>query len=202
MCGRFIIFSEAQEKEIMDIVEEVNRKYGDDAMKSDAEIFPTDTTPVIMSNNGSKEINLLKWGFLNYKGGPVIINARSETLMERPMFREPFRNRRCLIPATAFYEWKKVEGKKEKYIIHSSEASLFYMAGLYKDFIDKCGNPFTGFVIITTAASGKMSEIHDRMPVMLTREDAIDLWVNNEVSDISTLNNILLPNDNILIEAS
>lgn len=202
MCGRFIIFSEAQEREIQDVVEEVNRKYGDDAMKKDAEIFPTDFTPVITSNNGLKDINLFKWGFLNYRGGPVIINARSETLMERSMFREPFKSRRCLVPATAFYEWKKVGTKKEKYIIHSSESSLFYMAGLYKDFVDKDGSSFTGFVIITTAASSKMSRIHDRMPVMLTSDDAIDLWINNKINDIPALNHILLPNDNILIEAS
>lgn len=202
MCGRFIIFSEAQEREIMDIVEEVNRKYGDDAVKENSEIFPTDFTPVITSNSGSKDVNLFKWGFLNYKGGPVIINARCETLMERPMFTEAFKSRRCLIPATAFYEWKKVGSKKEKYIIHSSESSLFYMAGLYRNFVDKNGSPFTGFVIITTAASNKMSEIHDRMPVMLTRPAAIDLWINNDVSDISKINHILTSNDNILIEAS
>jgi len=202
MCGRFIIFSEAQEREIMDIVEEANRKYGDDAMKKDSDIFPTDFAPVITLNNGSKNVNLFKWGFLNYKSGPVIINARSETLLERPMFREPFKSRRCLIPATAFYEWKQVDGKKKKYTIHSSETSLFYMAGLYKDFIDKNGRPFTGFVIITTSASSKMSEVHERMPVMLTQKSVIDLWIDNEVNDIQRLKYLLGPNDNILITAS
>lgn len=202
MCGRFIIFSEAQEKEIMDIVEKVNRKYGDDAVKTNSDIFPTDLSPVITLTNGLKDVNLFKWGFLNYKGGPVIINARSETLLERPMFREPFKSHRCLIPATAFYEWKKDDGKKKKYIIHSSESNLFYMAGLYKDFIDKNGNSFTGFVIITTAAGSKMSQIHDRMPVMLTRDSAVDLWINNEFNDTQELKQMLRPNENIHIAAS
>lgn len=200
MCGRFIIFSEAEEREIKSIVEDINEKYKDSIFKKDAETFPTDISPVITYEGGKKNISLLKWGFPNPKGGPVIINARGETILERPMFREPFASHRCLIPASAFFEWKQVDKKKQKYIIRSSETDLFYMAGLYEGFIDKNGQPFTGFVVITTSASSKMSLIHERMPVILTDKSAIELWVNNGEKDIVKLQRILAPNEDIHIE--
>jgi len=195
MCGRFIIFSEAEEKEIMDIVEEVNRKYVEDAMK-DGEIFPTDLSPTISLNNDIKDISLFKWGFPNFKGSSVIINARSENLLEKPIFRESFLSRRCLIPATAFFEWKKEGFKKQKFIISSSEVNLFYMAGLYKETIDKNGDKVTSFVIITTAASSNMSKIHDRMPVMLVHKSETELWLKTE-SNIRELNYLFNPNNKI-----
>lgn len=203
MCGRFIIFSEAEEREFRDIVEEVDRKYGEDSIKKDAEIFPTDVSPVVTYNEGLKDVNLFKWGFPNFKGGSVIINARCETLLDRPMFREAFRSNRCLIPATAFFEWKKTsDGKKEKYIISSSDSSFFYMAGLYKDFKDKEGKPYKGFVIITTSAGSKMSQIHERMPVMLMKRDEIEMWADSSFNDLSKLDRLLSSNDNILIKAT
>ncbi len=201
MCGRFIIFSEAEEREIQSIVEEVNRKYGENAMKTGSDIFPTEVSPVITSERGAKSISLFKWGFPGYKGGQVIINARSESIMEKTMFREAFAAHRCLIPASAFFEWKQVDGKKKKHTVRCANSGLFYMAGIYEGFIDKNGCPFTGFVVITTSAGEKMSSIHDRMPVILTEQSDIDLWMDDQTKDYAKLQGLLRPVENILISA-
>jgi len=132
MCGRFIIFSEAEEREIQSIVEEINQKYNGTAAMKTGEIFPTDTVPVIAADNGIKSTSLSRWGFPNFKGSGVIINARSETLDEKPMFRKIFLTQRCLVPAHAFFEWKVTpEGKKQKHIIRAAEKTFF----IWQDFI-------------------------------------------------------------------
>ncbi|QNU65457.1 SOS response-associated peptidase [Ruminiclostridium herbifermentans] len=143
------------------------------------EIFPTNIVPVITGVSGSKKIaDLFKWGFPNYRqNSGVIINARSETLSEKPTFRKLLKNNRCLVPASGFYEWKTIENRKEKYLIRSVPDKLMYFAGLYNSFIDKNGIPFTSFVIITTEANSQMSQIHTRMPVILSSAKAMS-WIN------------------------
>ncbi len=200
MCGRFILFDGPGELEIRNRIEETGRKYGENIMIKAGEIFPTDVFPVLTCSDGVKGIGLFKWGFPNYKGGQVVINARSETLTEKSMFKGPFMSHRCLVPASAFFEWKQVDGKKKKYIIRSQEAELFYMAGLYEGFIDKNGHAFTGFVIITAPAGAKMSALHDRMPVILTDRDEMNRWLDNEAGDVAELKAMLRPSDNITIE--
>jgi putative SOS response-associated peptidase YedK len=159
----------------MEIINEINSRYKEEAsqMKT-GEIFPTDKVPVITADaDGKRSAKLFKWGFPNFiKPGGVIINARSETLAQKPAFSKILHTGRCLVPASGFYEWKAAEGKKEKYLIRTSDRNFFYMAGLYNSFIDKKGNPFTGFVIITTDANRQMSAIHNRMPVILDTPEA------------------------------
>lgn len=178
MCGRFYI----TEKELDDfakLVSEVEQHL----LKKHGEIYPGDTVPIITPNKGRREIHAVKWGFPSWKGKGLIINARSETASEKPMFKAPFQKRRCLIPATGFYEWKRDGKKKTKYFI-SFDNKLFYMAGLYWFFKDKNDESviFPAFTILTTNANSKLQEIHDRMPVIID-ENNIEKWLFSENAD-------------------
>lgn len=228
MCGRYAIFTEEENEELREIINNINERYKEEPVKNNTslqaniayvkktpaytqlslcpeepvcnntnnvpykiktgEIFPTNIVPVITGfSDGQKTADLFKWGFPNYRqNSGVIINARCETLSEKPTFRKLLKNNRCLIPASGFYEWKAVEKHKEKYLIRSAASKLMYFAGLYNNFTDKNGIPFTSFVIITTEANSQMSQIHTRMPVILSSIQASS-WMN-EVTPESTNN--------------
>jgi putative SOS response-associated peptidase YedK len=158
------------------------------------EIFPTNIVPVITGfSDSQKTADLFKWGFPNYRqNSGVIINARCETISEKLTFRKLLKNNRCLIPASGFYEWKTFEKRKEKYLIRSAASKLMYFAGLYNNFTDKNGIPFTSFVIITTEANNQMSQIHTRMPVILSSIQASS-WMNEDIPE--NLNNSYVNSD-------
>jgi putative SOS response-associated peptidase YedK len=198
MCGRYTVLTEEENIEIKEIINEINERFKNDNSQKpiykSGEIFPTDNVPIITGDGTSKKIvNLFKWGFPNFKQtSSVIINARCETLEERPTFKNIFHSKRCLVPASGFYEWKQTEGKKEKYLIRAEDQELFYMAGLYNTFKDKNGNPFTSFVIITTEANERMSQIHNRMPVIFEKRD-MEHWLNNNTKDLTDIKKLLRP---------
>jgi putative SOS response-associated peptidase YedK len=193
MCGRFYI--EEDNIEFKKIINEISKRYKDGiANLKTGEVFPTDTVPVITGDGiGGRMVNLFRWGFPNpYKPGQLIINARGETVDQKPTFRKVLFSGRCLVPANGFFEWKKKGGKKDKYLIRSGRQEIFYMAGLYNTFAGKDGRPFAGFVIITTQANEQMAEIHDRMPVMFEGGDA-SLWLKRDITDTSVIRKLLVP---------
>ncbi len=183
MCGRYVLYSDNEYEEIKDIVTETEKEI---SLKV-GEVFPTNTVPVIVENR----LQLLKWGFYTYDK-KLIINARSETLDSKPMFKNAFFGKRCLIPATAYFEWKNEPSGKIKYEISPTNRSLFFMAGLYNIFQDKNNNVFTGFVIITTPANKITSQIHHRMPAILERGQE-KLWLDKSITDTALLKQILKP---------
>jgi len=188
MCGRYAVFTEEENEELREIINDINERYKDDAHKMKTrEIFPTNIVPVITGHLGNKRTaNLFKWGFPNYRQtNGVIINARCETLHEKPTFRKLLTNGRCLVPASGFYEWKASESKKEKYLIRPTGNELMYFAGLYNNFTDKSGITYTSFVIITTEANGQMSQIHTRMPVILSSAEATTWITARNIENIS-----------------
>jgi putative SOS response-associated peptidase YedK len=192
MCGRYVVFSEEENAELIKIINGINQRYKSEAqnMKT-GEILPTDTAPVITGgSDASGDLHLFKWGFPNYmKSNAVIINARCESLHEKPTFRKLLDSGRCLVPASGFYEWKAAEGsdrKKDKYLIRASASKLIYFAGLYGSFLDKAGIPSTRFVIITTGANRQMSLIHSRMPVILDKSEAM-AWISPSGISIESL---------------
>lgn len=208
MCGRYALFTEEENQEVREIINEINKRYKEEASKmKTGEIFPTNYIPIITASTGGEKItSLFKWGFPNFRQpGRVIINARSETIHEKPTFRKLLFAQRCLVPASGFYEWKAsdektVGGKKEKYLIRASKNGLMYMAGLYNSYTDKSGIPFTGFVIITAEANEQMSSIHNRMPVILSELES-EAWVNTKYNSAEEVLNILKPyGGNLLIE--
>jgi len=172
MCGRYYI--EIDEKELQDIVDEVERNIHESGeqltFKTSGEFFPTDAAPV---QTGSGCYRLMRWGFAGYNGKPVI-NARSETALEKPMFRQSMLERRCLIPASGYYEWRKDEKKKIKHRLFIPGQPMFF-AGCWRQEKD---SPLPAFVILTRPAAGAVEAIHDRMPVIIPRNRA-DVWLND-----------------------
>ena len=163
MCGRFYIDDETA-KEIEKIARKIDRK-----MAKLGDVHPSEPALVLRALNGEMVSEVLKWGY--DMTGKNIFNARSETVQERPMFRYDYENRRCIIPAKKFYEWKKVNAKqKEKYDFFSQGEPLF-LAGIYHK--DPDGGRFT---ILTREAEGCMAGIHNRMPLILTRGD-MEKWL-------------------------
>lgn len=176
MCGRYLLYSDIEE-----LLERYRILNGWTDVNWGGEIFPTQTVPVVI-NRGSRELVPLKWGFTpSYVKSPVI-NARSETAVSKPMFRNSLAAKRCIIPANAFFEWKKDGQKKIKHKIYVKQLSIFSMAGIYDEFPDKEGKLVTAFSILTTAANPLVAQVHDRMPVILTPE-AEDMWLDPDITD-------------------
>lgn len=185
MCGRYVLLSELQEILLRYDVEE-----SDVSNFNSGEIFPGNFAPVLVSSN-SKSLKLFKWG-LSFKGGKsLIINARGETITEKPMFKNSFYHRRCIIPINAFFEWKKAESKKIKHIINVNNQNISSLAGIYNISVEEKNNPVWSFAIITTSPNSKMSQIHDRMPVILRPEDE-GLWLDSNTDSIK-LKSLIVP---------
>ena len=145
-------------------------------------IAPTQDAPVVrLAQSGEREIAMLRWGLVpswakELSAGTKMINARSEGVHEKPAFREALRRRRCLVPATGFFEWKPVGRRKQPFAITLADRPLFAFAGLWESWRSSQGQPVETFTIVTTEANEAVREIHDRMPVILPR-DAEDLWL-------------------------
>lgn len=173
MCGRYYIQAdEGMGDELRAILAEVERRQGNSeahAAMRIGEIFPSNIVPVI----GAEGASLMKWGYSGYKNR--VINARSETAFEKPMFRRSMMERRCLIPASGYFEWRRTPsgGKsKQKYALYRPGRPI-YMAGLWRM---EQGEALPVFVILTREAGPGIAEIHDRMPVILP-EDAREAWI-------------------------
>jgi putative SOS response-associated peptidase YedK len=193
MCGRYLVVEdETYEEELRNLVSEISDKYRESAAAS-GEIFPTNNIPVLYSHNGSIVLSAAKWGFPNFRNSGVIINARAESLAEKPMFRNAFLSKRCAVPANGYYEWLTREDKiKAKYLIRVKDKKLFFMAGLYNIFSDKNGVPYAAVTIITTGANPDVSFIHNRMPAIL-QDEAVRPWLDSFNRDIDQLQGFLVP---------
>ncbi|MFL0245730.1 SOS response-associated peptidase [Candidatus Clostridium stratigraminis] len=177
MCGRFFI-----ESDIEDIIAHYGLKQTYNGASAKGEIFPGTKIPIVL-NNKTKELNFIKWGFQVKGVNRELINARVETVSEKPAFRKAFINNRCLIPANAFFEWSATEKNKVKYKIEVEEEGLFSMAGLYDKFVDRNNKEYFGVVILTRPANEEMSKLHNRMPVILAKEKENE-WLSASEKEI------------------
>jgi len=160
MCGRYYVASEDQSEELRAVIDEVQRR-SKEPLKF-GEIYPTQTAPVIANNKTGKPVPFaMRWGFT--WNGALLINARSETAAQKPVFRESMERRHCLIPASCYYEWAKSDKEHVKYAIGAGK--VFYMAGLYR--MEDTGPVFT---ILTREPAKSIAFIHERMPVILPKE--------------------------------
>ncbi|WAM31453.1 SOS response-associated peptidase [Caldicellulosiruptor naganoensis] len=178
MCGRYLFLPDEQIEEIKNILQRINQKFHDTPFLNKlkiGEIFPTELVPVVVAGNDEKDATIARWGFPIEGKKQVIINARAETLLEKWTFKRIV-HQRCLIPAVGFYEWKKREDSKQKFLIKPQDRSLFYMAGLYERINLEDGTQIDAFVIITTQPNSQVKPIHDRMPAILKKEHE-DLWL-------------------------
>jgi putative SOS response-associated peptidase YedK len=122
------------------------------------------------------------WAKGNKRFAFSTINARAETLLEKPMWKKLVDTKRCLVPATGFYEWKKIGTDKQPFYIKLKDESVFAMAGLYEEWTEQeSGEIVMSFSIVTTAPNKSMREIHDRMPVILDKTEEKE-WLNEELS--------------------
>ncbi len=196
MCGRFQLSVKGKQ-----ISERFNVEVFDEFYKPDYNCAPSQKLPVITNTEPAK-LNYFKWGLIPFwakdpKIGYKLINTRAETILEKPSFKNAFKQRRCLIPANGFYEWKK-ESNKTPYRIFLKSDELFAMAGIWESWKDAEKKTVYTFSIITTNANSLMHNIHHRMPVILPQEHEND-WLND--SGEKALQKLLVPFDSGKMEA-
>lgn len=184
MCGRYFIDGDDLLEELERILEELNRKNTPKNLKTSGEIFPSDVVPVL-ANSRRQDVQpfAMRWGY-SFPGGRPVINARAETAAEKPLFRDGMRQRRCLIPASSYFEWERREGQKTKYAIRPAGAEMLYLAGIYH-LENHDGAVVPSFAILTRSAAPEIAFIHDRMPVILPPDCARDwLKVENRADEV------------------
>ncbi len=182
MCGRYTIIAKAEEIEKrfkVEVPEIYSQRYN---------AAPTQILPVI-TNEHPEGLSFFRWGLIpswaqDVSIGSKLINARSETIDEKPSFREAFRSRRCLVIADGYYEWKTVSKKsKIPYRIQLNTEQLFSFAGLWEIYKTSTDSIIHSFTIVTTESNDKTSHIHERMPVILNPETE-KIWLNNDVAPV------------------
>ena len=176
MCGRYCLYDDGNE-ELREIFDRTEGEF------KTGEVFPTEKAPVLIEQSGGITPEAVAWGFPEFRGKGVIINARAETVPEKPMFRNCLLGRRCVIPSSGFFEWSH-SGPKTKYRFNLPESGALYMAGLYQDFGGE-----RRFVIITTAANSSMTEVHNRMPIVLQGTERDD-WLCSGENAIGILQSV------------
>lgn len=169
MCGRYN-FTVEQSEEVIEILEKLNAKFQGKEFKT-GEIYPTNLAPVLIEEREEVAPTLSTWGFPKYNEKGVIINARAESAFEKKTFRDSLLNRRCIIPSTGFYEW---DSNKRKFLFRLEGTNALYMAGLYMYYRDEMR-----YVILTTDANDSMKDIHDRMPLVIPKNE-IKTWIMDD----------------------
>ena len=192
MCGRFARFTPTAElAELLDarVRDELPPRYN---------IAPTQNVLAMrLDEDGKRCLSALRWGLIPFWAedqtiGNRMINARAESVHEKPAFRRAFRRRRCLIPADGFYEWQKTGGKKQPYFIRMADGQPLCFAGLWETWTDPEGEPLESCTILTTDANDDLHPIHHRMPVILL-PDRYDPWLDPAARDPTLLRDYLKP---------
>jgi len=174
MCGRFAqIDSEDKVMSAFDILQ------SEITLEPRYNICPSQRIPVIIQQDGLRTLEMLEWGLIPFwaKEPNPMINARAETAAEKPSFRHAFRKRRCLIPASGFYEWAKEEGQKQPYFIRLKNENTMAFAGLWEEWTSPEGETRRTCAILTIVANSLMQKIHHRMPVILTPSSGA-MWLD------------------------
>ncbi len=195
MCGRFSSSSKPEQ-----IKKEFKVAVEDPAIfKPRYNIAPSQMIPVVLDRTGERIVAQLKWGLVPSWAkdaliGSRMINARAETLMEKPSFREAYKSRRCIIPASGFYEWQRAEkGAKQPFYFYLTNKEVFGFAGLWEEWLDKkSGESLETCTIITTEANDVLKPVHDRMPVILKAVD-YDEWLDTKEANTDKLQKLLAP---------
>jgi putative SOS response-associated peptidase YedK len=192
MCGRF-----GEEEEYVALA----RRYQAFVQAPDPgpryNIAPTQPVAVIVEHEGKRHLTHHRWGLVpafakDVSIGTRMINARAETVSSQSAFRESFASRRCIVPATRFYEWKKGGSERVPFSILRNDGRPLHFAGLWSSWKDRSnGERVLSCAIVTTAANETMAPIHDRMPVVLT-DDAVAVWLD-QTADEATLKSLLIP---------
>ena len=197
MCGRFTLYHSPEE--VAERFEASIDPGSGQEMEARYNVAPTQAVSVV-TQNGTRHLESYHWGLIpSWAKDPAIgskmINARAETLTEKPSFRTALARRRCLIPADGFYEWQAPgEGSKAKtpMFLHRRDSGLFAFAGLWDEWHAPDGSPLRSCTIITTTPNAVAAPIHNRMPVILRPEDE-GFWLDHAVTDARALLSLLVP---------
>jgi putative SOS response-associated peptidase YedK len=216
MCGRY-----ASSRKAEDLVEEfeIDKVEVKEELQPDYNVAPTKQVYAVVQRpedredkegTSERQLRTLKWGLVPFWAkdpaiGNKMINARMETVHEKPAFRRPFASRRCLLPADGYFEWYATEQKtkagkplKQPFFIHPADGSVMAMAGLYEIWKDPTrddDDPLRFLwtcTVLTTRAEDAVGHIHDRMPLLVER-DRYDAWLDPAVSDVDELKKLLVP---------
>ncbi len=192
MCGRFVLITDLSVIGRDFIVPNVLVSFS-----ASRDVSPGQRIPAVVRRGGHNELVLFQWGLIpawcrDPSIGAKLFNARAETIAEKPSFKNAFFNRRCLIPADGFFEWKKEGGKKIPYYFFLKSGKPMGFAGLFETWIAPDKKAIQTCTIITTQPNAIVEPIHDRMPVIVP-EVARELWLNPAVKDPARLCNLLQP---------
>lgn len=203
MCGRFSLYS--------DFRTIVDRFNVDEVTFSEAEyearynVAPSQQVVAVINDGEKNRLGLLRWGLIppwakDAKIGYKMINARAETAAEKPSYRNAFKKKRCLVVADSFYEWQRTDDGKQPMLIRMKDGEPFAFAGLWESWKSPEGEMIYSCSILTTEPNELMQSIHDRMPVVLSKEDE-QRWVDPDVQDDEVLKAMLKPYDASQMEA-
>ena len=219
MCGRFTLTKEMREIAARFGVNYPRGYAGTGTIDSPANsIDPTKPSPglipryniaptqsvIVVNDTGERQLVPMRWGLIpswakDESIGNRLINARAETLAEKPAFRAALKKRRCLIPADGFYEWQKQGKLKQPVRIVLKSREPFAFAGLWEHWTSPAGEEVLSCTIVTTEANGLLKEVHDRMPVILTPESEA-IWLDTQIDDLTKLLALLKPYPSDLME--
>ena len=192
MCGRYRIGEGIWDEDLADKMAQavhIADRMGIQ-MKTEGEIRPTDIVPVLAPSSRNRTLGAfpMQWGFTHPKRGMLVFNTRMETAQERDMLAGSIDDRRCLVPATCYYEWKKIDdGKKERYAFRPESGSILLMAGLYIRTSDPRRLPC--FTILTQDADKSIRDLHPRMPVLVPLSRAEE-WLDPDTNFLDMLHNL------------
>ena len=182
MCGRYYI--DIDNNEFKKIIDEAQKNIYENYRIG--EIFPTNIAPIYIEDENKMKPILAKWGFPKWDGKGVIINARAESIADKQMFKKLLSSKRCIVPASYYFEWKKEDQRRDKYKINNPNSNI-YMAGLFDIITNKENKQLSlfesnmdiFFTIITRNANESISHIHDRMPLIFNKDEMQD-WINGQ----------------------
>ncbi len=199
MCGRYVSSRPLAELAELFMIDEVRTE----ALPASWNVAPTDAVYAVAEHHGTRLLGSFRWGLVpsgaaDPAGGVRPINGRAETLVDRPLFRDAFARRRCLLPADGFYEWETRGDQKQPYFIAPGDGGIVAMAGLWSTWRGE-GKTLRTCAIITTSANRVVGGLHDRMPVILPPEHW-ELWLDRTETDLTLLSPLLVPAPDDLLE--
>jgi putative SOS response-associated peptidase YedK len=195
LCGRYTLFAsmdEIVERFMVDVFEE-------GIYEPSYNIAPSQQVIAIINDGSRNRLGLLRWGLIppwakDEKIGYKTINARGETIAEKPSFRNAYRKKRCILPADSFYEWQSDGKSKTPMNIKLKDGGLFGLAGLWESWKSPDGKLIHSCTVVTTEANEVMKPIHDRMPVIL-KPDTEKIWLDPSIQEPEVLNQLIRPFD-------
>jgi len=205
MCGRF-----SQQRPASELAEIFAAEPLADELGPRYNVAPTDEAYVVVQRAERRAVVAYRWGLIPHwadspKVASRMFNARAETLTRSPAFSDALRRKRCLVPVDGFYEWQRLDGRRQPFTIGRADRRPLALAGLWSGWRDRSGGAVDGdggtavvrtFTIVTTRPNDQLASLHDRMPVVVP-ERAWDLWLDPDIGDLAELRGLFEPTDEI-----